>query len=191
LIIASTAGSGFGGALALGSWDGGSVLEHVVAVVEAAGVEDITVVLGPRADDIIDSATLAGATIVIDYEWSEGLASGLRAGLDTMWRSAELETAVIVELDQPGIDAPTIASVLSAHQSGERSVTVPKYRYTRGGPVVVERVLWPRLMGLEGEVDLVGLIDAHKPWAAELWIDRLPPVRVETPADLERLVLGR
>ena len=35
LIIASAPGSGFGGALALGRWGDGSVLDHVLEVVTA------------------------------------------------------------------------------------------------------------------------------------------------------------
>ena len=185
LIVASAAGYGFGGALALGPWHGGSVLDHVVAVVRAGGIDDITVVLGPRADDIVDTADLGNATIIIDPDWAEGRAAGLRAGLDTMWRSNDLAVAMIVELDRPDIDGGSVASILSAHRGGTTPVTVPKYRYARGGPVAVARTLWPRLMGLEGDVDLGGLIEAHRDWATEVWIDRVPPVRVETLTDLE------
>lgn len=191
LIIASAVGSGFGGAMALGAWDRGSVLEHVVGVARAGGIDDITVVLGPRADDIVDAADLGDATVIIDPDWVEGRAAALRAGLDTMWRSVDLATAVIFELDYPGIDEATISSIISAHRSGATPVTVPKYRYTRAGPVAVGRILWPRFMGLEGDVDLVGLVDAHREWVTEAWIDRLPPARVETPTELEAAADGR
>ncbi len=188
LIIASASGYGFGGALALGTWHGGSVLEHVVAVLRAGRIDDITVVLGPRADDIVDTADLGDATLIIDSDWGEGSAASLRAGLDTMWRSKELAVALIVELDRPDIDGGTIAAILSAHRGGTTPVTVPKYRYTRGGPVAIARTLWPRLMSLEGHVDLGGLIEAHREWATEVWIDRVPPARVETVTDLEAVI---
>ena len=190
LIIASTPGSGFGGAMALGLWSAESVLDHLVEVVHDADIEDITVVVGPRSEEILGSFDRGDTTIVIDSDWAEGLSSGLRAGLDTMWRSSNLETAVIVEIDRPGISSETIVAMLSAHREGDAPVMIPKYRYTRGGPIAVERVLWPRLMGLEGNVDLVALLEVHKEWAAEVWIDRVPPAKIDTAPDLEALVRG-
>ena len=191
LIVASGRGSGFGGAIALGRWRAGTVLEHVASVVRAADIEDITVVLGPMGEDIAEAADLDDATFVIDPDWEEGLSSALRVGLDTMWRSSGLEIALIVEVERPGIDAETISAVLATHRLGSRLVTLPKYRYTRGGPVAVGRGLWPRLMGLEGDLDLVALIDAHKDWAHDVWIDRLGPTLIETSSDLDALSRGR
>ena len=191
LIVASGRGSGFGGAIALGRWQVGTVLQHIADVVRSTGIEDITVVLGPMGEDIAEAADLDDAIFVIDPDWAEGLSSGLRVGLDTMWRSSDLEIALIFEIEHPDIDAETISAVLATHREGERHVTLPKYRYTRGGPIAVGRWLWPRLMGLEGDLDLVTFIDAHKDWAHDVWIDRLGPGRVETSSDLAALVAGR
>ena len=185
LIVASAEGEGFGGAMALGRWRDQSVLQRLVTVVRSAGIQDATVVLGPRADDVIDSVDLGGSTLIIDPDWREGQSAALRAGLDTMWRSVDLNTAVVFELAAPDVDEASIRSILSTHQSSATPVTVPKYRYTRGGPVAVGRALWPRLMGLEGDIDLVELVDAHKEWVTEVWIDRLPPARIRSRSDLE------
>jgi molybdenum cofactor cytidylyltransferase len=187
LIVASVRGSGFGGAMALGRWSGGTVLEHVVAVVRESGLEDLTVVVGPHAEEIVATTDLGSALVVVDYEWEEGSASGLRCGLDAMWRFSAAETAVVFSIDRPGIDAQTVDALLAGHRSGEARVTVPKYRYTHGWPVAVRRVLWPRLMGLEGDVDLLALIEAHRDWLGEVWIDHLAPSVVRSASDLEAL----
>lgn len=184
LIIATATGSGFGGALALATWRRGTVLEHVARVVSAAGIEDVTVVVGPQAYEIAESVDLGEATFVIDPEWEEGRSAALRAGLDTMWRNVELSTALVADLERPGIETSTVAAVLEEHRSGATPVTLPKYRYARGGPFAVARALWPHLMGLEGDVDLTALFDAHRDWVSEVWIDRVPPSAVHTQSDL-------
>jgi CTP:molybdopterin cytidylyltransferase MocA len=185
LIIATATGSGLGGALAFGSWGPRTVLEHVIAVVRDAGVDDITVVLGPCADDVLDRIDLGDLTVVIDYDWEEDDTSGLRAGFDTLWRSAELSTALVVDLERPDIESDSIVATVRAHATATTPVTMPKYRFIRGGPVAVERELWPRLMGLEGNVELAGFLEAHPALVTEVWIDRVQSVRVATAEDLE------
>ena len=187
LVLATAAGSRLGGALAFGSWGSGTVLEHVVAVVRQGGIEDVTVVLGPRVDDVLEASDLEDVTVVDDSEWEEGQASGLRAGLDTLWRSAEISTALIVDLERPDFDAATIRAIVAAHDAATTPVTVPKYRFARGGPVAIARELWPRLMGIEGNVDIYDLLNAHPAWLTEVWIDRVRSVRVSTPEDLEAM----
>lgn len=188
LIIATATGSGFGGALALATWRRETVLEHVARVVTAAGIEDLTIVVGPRAYEIAESVDLGAATFVIDPEWEEGRASALRAGLDTMWRNLALTAAVVADLERPGIDTPTVEAILERHDVGATPVTLAKYRYARGGPYAVARELWPHLMGLEGDVDLTGLFEARRDWVSEVWIDRVPPSRVRSSADLDAAV---
>jgi molybdenum cofactor cytidylyltransferase len=115
--------------------------------------------------------------------WAGLRSSSIRTGAKASRR--RFATAVVFELAAPDVDEASIRSILSTHQSSATPVTVPKYRYTRGGPVAVGRALWPRLMGLEGDIDLVELVDAHKEWVTEVWIDRLPPARIRSRSDLE------
>jgi molybdenum cofactor cytidylyltransferase len=185
LILASTRGTGFGGAVALGSWRGVPVLAHLFAVARHAGIEHLTAVVGPEQDAVMAAAHDDAVAFVLDDEWAEGASAGLRAGLDTMWRSSDIETAVVLDVGHPGVEPDIITRVVEAHRQGDRMVTIPKYRYARAMPVVIDRGLWPRLMGLEGPVDLVALLDAHPNWVGEVWIDRIPPALVSTPNDLE------
>ena len=54
LVMASARGVGFGGAVALGNWREESVLDHLVATARSAGIEDVTVVLGPESDAVME-----------------------------------------------------------------------------------------------------------------------------------------
>ena len=191
LVLASARGSGFGGAVALGNWQRGNILDHVVGAVRRAGIDRVVVVLGPMSDEVMAATADYDVTYVIDDDWSEGLASGVRAGLDTMWREADIEAALVLEVDLPGIDDRVVAAVLAHHRSSDRPITAPKYRYHLGLPLVVDRELWPRWMGLEGKIDLIDLLSAHPGWVSEVWQDRVPPARVATPDDVEALVHRR
>ena len=129
LIIASFGGAGFGGALAMARWDAVSVLEHVMAVVRRGGVENLAVVLGPHSDDVMASTDLGDAVIVVDPEWEEGRAAGVRTGLDTLSRSPDTESALIVDLEYPDIDSETVEAIVADRLVAEAPVSIARYRY--------------------------------------------------------------
>lgn len=168
----------------MGEWRGGSLLDHLVATARAVGVDETFVVIGPEQEAVMARADLGRCVVVLDDDWPEGAASAIRAGLDTMWRSPGLEAAVIFDVAVPGGGEDVPVRLIAAHGRRGKPVTIGKYRYAREMPVVVGRSLWPRLMGLEGPLDLVAFLDAHEDWVDEVWIDRLPPLRVATPDDL-------
>ncbi|HCO14402.1 MAG TPA: hypothetical protein DIT46_09455, partial [Gemmatimonadetes bacterium] len=164
LVLATATGSGFGGAIALGLWRDKTVLEHLVEVARVGGADVIVIVVGPRAQEVISLVDLDDVVIVINDDYQEGSASSLRAGLDTMWRSDEIETAIIMEVERPGVAPETVISLAEASRSAMKPITVPKYRNTRGSPIAVDRSLWPRLMSFEENLDLLDLIAAHPDW---------------------------
>ena len=65
------------------------------------------------------------------------------------------------------------------------------YRYADGLPIVVDRDLWPRLMGLEGDSTVDALVRAHAEWTTELWVDQLPPRRMTSARDLAEVAPRR
>jgi molybdenum cofactor cytidylyltransferase len=184
LVLAASTGIDLGGATALAPWGASTLIEHVVGVVRASPLAPIVVVVGPRSDDILEQSDLGDATIVIDPEWREGRAAPLRSGLDTMSRFLEIEAAIIIDADRPGLVPEVLVAVAAGPRSSPAPVTVPKYRYALGGPIGVDRSLWPRLMGLEGDVDVMDIVEAHPAWINEVRVDRLSPGRVETSDDL-------
>ena len=182
-----------GGSVRLGrpkqllDWGGVPLLEFVVAGVSTWPVDEIAVVLGAEADRILDAVDLKGAFAVVNPEWEEGLASSLRVGLDALARNPQITGALIVLGDQPGVDADVVNQLVGEFETSGRPVVIPKYRYTRGNPVIVARQLWPRLMSLEGDHGAANLFRAHPEWVHEVWIDHLPPRDVDTEVDVAEL----
>lgn len=64
---------------------------------------------------------------------------------------------------------------------------VPRYRYVVSNPVLVDRVLWRRLMMLEGDRGAMQLLKAHPEWVTEVWFSDLHPEDVDDQQDVERL----
>jgi CTP:molybdopterin cytidylyltransferase MocA len=183
LILAADGGEAFDGPLALAPWGDRALVEHLVAVA-APHVDVVIVVLGDGAEEVLTSVDLGDVTIVINPEWELGSTASLRVGLDLLTRDGDVDAVLIVDGDQPQLDGSIVAEVVAAYRSGRTSIMLPKYRYERGGPMVIAREVWPRVIGLASEATLGALVKAHAEWTDEVWVDRLPPHRVTSSADL-------
>jgi CTP:molybdopterin cytidylyltransferase MocA len=169
-------------------WRERPLLEWVVAAVGDWPVDSVAVVLGASAEQILDTVDLGDSLVVINPGWEEGIASSIRVGLDAITRNVRAERVFIALGDQPRIAGEVPPALLRAMEESGRPAVVPRYRYQRGNPVLIDRWLWPRLMSLEGDTGAAGLLKAHPEWVHEVWFDRLPPRDVDTPADLTDLL---
>lgn len=184
VVLANEPGSGFVGSKYLGDIGGVTLIDRVLGDISRWPVDDTVVVLGPDAEEILQSLAPTDATVVIDLEWSEGSAASLRVGLDVVMRGPATDFVVIALADQPGISAEDVEALVEAAEGAAASV--PKYRYRRGFPVVLGRSTWERLLGSEGDLDLLDVLGSHPDGVQEVWFDHLARPRIRTPDDIRR-----
>lgn len=165
-------------------WGDRNLLGHVVARTSEFPVDEVWVVVGYEADRILAETDLGTAGVVENPEWGEGIASSIRVGLDALTRLSRCDQALIVIGDQPAVPVEVVDELLASHARADRPVSVPKYRYTSGNPVLVDRLLWPRLMSLEGDEGAGRLWQAHPEWVNEVWFSDLAPRDVDTERDV-------
>lgn len=182
VVLANDPGSGFVGSKYLSVVGGITLIDRSLEGASVWPVDEVIVVLGPDAEDIAATLGSWDATIVIDPEWEEGSAASLRVGLDVVMRGPATDLVVIAFADQPEIPASDVSALLDAAEGA--TAVVPKYRYRRGFPIVLTRESWEHLLGLEGDVDLLGLLESHPEGVAEVWFDRLETPRIRLPEDV-------
>jgi CTP:molybdopterin cytidylyltransferase MocA len=131
LVLAAGAGSRYGQPKAGVVIDGERLVDRAVRILGLAGCAPIVVVLGAWLGEV------AGADIVVNEEWSSGVASSLRAGLE---RVSELECdRVIVSLvDLPGLTPAAVALMIAA----PNDLAVATYSGVRSHPVLIARTHW-------------------------------------------------
>jgi molybdenum cofactor cytidylyltransferase len=187
LILAGGASRRLGRPKQLEPWGESNLLEHVVRRTEQFGADEIWIVVGSESDRILDESDLGDAGVIENPEWEEGIASSIRVGLDALTRLSRCETAIIVIGDQPDVSPEVVAELMASHAAATQPVTVPKYRYSWGNPVIVDRSMWPRLMSLEGDEGASRLWKAHPEWINEVWFSDLAPRDVDTESDVTEL----
>lgn len=187
LILAAGGSRRLGRPKQLEPWGDSTLLGRVVSVAREMPVDEIWVVVGAESERILAETDLGDAGVIENPEWEEGIASSLRVGLDALTRLSRVERVVIMMGDQPDVSPEVVERLLEEHKRAKRPVSIPKYRYTLGNPVVVDRSLWSRVMSLEGDEGAMRLWRAHPEWVNEVWFPEQPPRDVDTEADVVEL----
>jgi molybdenum cofactor cytidylyltransferase len=187
VVLAAGGSKRLGRTKQLEPWGEANLLGHVVGRTLEFPVDEVWVILGHDTDRILSETDLGDAYVVENLEWEEGIASSLRVGLDALTRFSRCDQALVVIGDQPDVLVETVRELLASHAKAGRPVTIPKYRYAWGNPVVVDRSLWARLMSLEGDEGAKRLWQAHPEWVNEVWFSDSGPRDVDTEADVADL----
>lgn len=187
VVLAAGGSTRLGRSKQLEPWGDSNLLSHVVKRTSEFPVDEVWVILGHDAERVLAETDLGEAYVVENLEWEEGIASSLRVALDALTRLSRCEQALVVIGDQPDVPVETVERLLSSHGKEGRPVTLPKYRYTSGNPVIVDRSLWARVMSLEGDEGAKRLWQAHPEWVNEVWFPESGPRDVDTEADIAEL----
>lgn len=189
LILAAGESRRFGEPKQLADWKGRPLLEYVAGrAAEWPRVDEVYAVLGAEAERIMERVDLTGVTVIENLDWREGIASSLRAGLDALLGDREAGAALVVLADQPMVPAAAVERLFEARRRSGRPVILPRYRFLRGHPVLLDRWLWPRLIaGLEGDQGARNLFLAHPEWVEEVTVGEDAPRDIDTREDLRRL----
>ena len=187
LVLAAGGSRRLGRMKQLEPWGDTNLLGHVLRRAQSFPVDEVWVVLGHEFGRIIDETDLGDVGVIENPEWEEGIASSIRVGLDALTRMSQCDQVLIMVGDQPETPSEVVEGLLTSHATAGRPVTIPKYRYTLGNPVVVDRSLWPRLMSLSGDEGAMKLWKTHAEWLNEVWFAEAPPRDVDTQRDVTDL----
>ena len=154
VVLAAGRGRRYHGVKQLHPVAGRAMLERVVTTVAAAGLDDLVVVLGARAEQVRAAIELGEARVVVCPNWSDGQAASLRCGLDAL--SPGIDAAMVVLGDGPGLVPAALERLREAHLQRPQSVLAADYGEGRSHPVVLPRTVW-RSLPVGGETPGRGL----------------------------------
>lgn len=162
---------------------GKSLLARAVAT--AAQVCDgVWVVVGAFERRYRNEAEAAGARVVVNPDWREGLASSLRRGVEVL--PAECGVAFILLADQPFVEQGHLEALLERHLTEDCDLVLSRYQGVLGAPALVHRSLFAQFRTLQGDrgaraltsvASLVGEVplptpqDVDSPEEAAVWLE--------------------
>lgn len=130
--------------------DGKILLQHVVDAAVGAGLDEIVVVLGHRAEVIQAALALpSNARVVTNPGYMDGQSTSLRVGLDAV--DPRTDAVAILLGDQPRLRAEAIRNALEAFRASGSLVLRCVWQGTPGHPVFVARSEWDSLREVTGD----------------------------------------
>jgi len=167
--------------------DGVPLVRRVAQALVDAGVDEVVVVLGHRAQAVAAALASMPVTSVVNAAYAEGRISSLRAGLGAL--SPDCEAILVALADQPLLEAADVAALVSAFRGrGAVRALVPRVDGVRGHPVIFERSVRDEILAggsgfgvrqwLDANPGQVGWVDSDRPGYIE---------DVDSPEDLQRI----
>lgn len=148
---------------------GKPLLEHALENVRRSQVDEIVLVLGFAADAVRRQVATDGIRVVMNPEYEQGMGTSLRAGLPEL--NAGVKAAFVVLADQPFVRPETLDRMIASHRESAAEITLPLYRGFRGNPVLLDRAVFPELMGLAGDVGCRAIFGSHTQGIHKIEVD--------------------
>jgi molybdenum cofactor cytidylyltransferase len=188
MILAAGESARFGEPKQLLDWHGEPFVRVVARKALEAGLSPVIVVTGANADKIELTVNGLNVRIVRNEDWKSGQAGSIKAGLRIITTAEGINAGACIFLlaDQPHITTSILQALTEKHADGLHPVLVPMVMDRRANPVLFDRITFPDLLSLEG--DIGGRAIFHNYHVEYLPWHEPPALDVDTPEQYQRLM---
>jgi len=160
------------------------MLEMVLAIMRRSCVGRVVVVLGANATEVRNRVKFTDELVVVNPRFAEGMSTSLRLGLRHIGREAD---AVVIALgDQPFVQPATIDTLVAAYKESRAPIVIPKYRGTRGNPVLFDKSVFSQMTTIRGDVGAKSVVQKNAADVLEVEVpDRGVLIDIDKPSDLK------
>ena len=187
VILAAGGSSRMGQLKQLLKFRGTSLLRRAIDTALAVPADQVIVVLGHAADQLMPECEATSATVVLNDQWQEGVSTSLRGGLAAV--SSEARGVFIYPADMPLVTPEALRELAHRQQASGRPAAMTEAGGVRGVPVFITRSLFPALMIQEGDVGGAQYLRGHPEAVEAVHFADPDLVRdVDRPEDYARLL---
>jgi molybdenum cofactor cytidylyltransferase len=187
LILGAGASQRFGPPKQLLPFRGTTMLGWVVEQAQrAASLDEVVVVLGRAAPQVLEQVVLGTARVVENPGFGEGCSSSYRAGLGAL--NSETAAVMIILGDLPGVTPEIINQLAEAWREQEAPIALCSYEGRKGHPMIFARAMFPQLLELHGDKAAWKLVDANAALVQEVHFTLPYPDDINTREDFEQLM---
>ncbi len=148
------------------SLGGRTLLDHLIGTVRSAGIEEIRVVVGHRAEALIPVVENAGATAVPNPEFQRGMFSSVCAGIRSL--SPNIEAFYLLPVDIALVRPATLKRLAEAWQMMPGRIVHPVFAGERGHPPLIPAGLVSVILEGSGRGGLRAVLERHEDRAIEV-----------------------
>ncbi len=159
-----------------------SAIESVVRLFLNAGVKDVCVVVGYRANEVTPVAEEAGARCVMNPDYDLGMYSSVRGGVAAL--APHTDACFIIPVDIPLVRVSTIHRLIRAF-TDTKSIVFPTFQGKRGHPPLIARRVLAEILNSGNSARLSTLLAAYEGDACNVFVaDEGVCLDMDTPTEL-------
>jgi molybdenum cofactor cytidylyltransferase len=147
----------------------------------------VVVVTGANADQVESAIHDLSLTIPCNENWQDGQSTSIKTGLHTL--PIETGAAIFLLADQPQITPAVLRALIEEHARTLAPIIAPLVNGQRANPVLFDRLTFPDLMALSGDVGGRAVFSRHTITYLP-WYDTDLLGDVDTPEEYRKLVNG-
>ena len=152
---------------------GRPVLAHVLDAVLASQARPIVPVLGHQPEQVrthITAYTTHPDLILVENsDYLQGMSTSMRLGIQTLqtsgytkYKSASIDSALLLLGDQPLITAQHIDTLIATYRTTGKRIIAPTYEGKRGNPILFDASLFPELLEVTGDEGGRSVLERHR-----------------------------
>ncbi len=187
VILAAGASTRMGRPKQLLEYRGRTLIRHAVDTAVNSLCQPIVVVLGADADRIKPEIPPSHVTLVENPDWSDGMSTSLRVGVETILAiNPNIDALVLMLCDQPFVSTWLINQLVATHHRTKQPIVASQYAEVVGVPALFARTLFPILTTLQGDRGARQIIQQSLPRLGRVTFPA-GAFDIDTPTDYARL----
>ena len=183
LVLAAGASSRLGRSKMLEPVLGRPLVRRSCAAATAVCGAGVTVVTGRQTKDVGAAVRGLATSVVENPSWSEGMASSIRAGIDSLAR--DVTAVLVMPGDLAEVNSDDLTRLVSAWCQRPDVPAAALFDDVVGAPAIFPRTWFPRLVGLSGDHGARNLLRAAES-ISKVSMDSAS-LDVDSQSDLDRL----
>ena len=184
LVLAAGSSSRLGQPKQLLPFRGTTLLGATLDVARQCNFDQLLVTVGGAAADVQVAVDFGDAEVVDNPDFSTGCGSSISAAMARL--NTASEGIVLLLGDQPGVSADTVRRLID--EGGTSQVAVCRYADGREHPFWFARSVFDELRTLHGDKAVWKVLESGRHSVAEVAIQSMAPIDVDTWADYEVLL---
>jgi molybdenum cofactor cytidylyltransferase len=146
-----------------------TIVEQAVDNLLGSAVDEVIVVVGYKAEDVIKAIAAKSIKLVINPDYEQGMSTSIIAGLKLV--RGKVQGVMLAMGDQPLVDSQTINRLIEEFYNHDKGIAVPTYQGRRGHPIIFAIQYKEQLLKLRGDVGGRQIIKDHPDDVLEVAVD--------------------
>lgn len=136
-----------------------TIIDCAITALVDAGVDELIVVVGHRAQDLRAHLARQAVKIVYNEAYRAGMTGSVQKGLGALDPAAT--AAIIALVDQPRVEAEIIVKLIESYRQTGALIVKPQYQGRSGHPIIIDMKLKAEIMALTPDQGLNQVTRAH------------------------------